>query len=411
MKPPDIRVARLVSVAIAGAALDATTVASFPQTGTDADPAIRAAIVSEMRRELSAEALRLRIALALDDGRIERAANLIRAARMVAQPVPEDLAARFESEHGRFASAARHAASCARGFVTGRFDDAAGLACSVGADFTVVGDLRDVLIEGGKPMAGGEMDKLVFGLAAIGLALEVATLSSAGTAAGAKLGTSILKASAKSQLASRHLLDEVTAVVTRAVDPSRWRKRPARADDTASPGYQGEVLLDNAKPLIEAGHRLSEIEDRASLAGALHVLRHADTLDDLAAGRTIARHFGNDTAAVMETLGRRALKIAARTLRLSWQLVLLILAGSASLISTILIVWRLARRFRGPRSARCPAVRNPARRDSRRAHKAWEECCSRRRSDTFQPPGTPGEASQACDEARTPHRRTSGWNA
>jgi hypothetical protein len=63
------------------------------------------------------------------------------------------------------------------GFVTGKGDSTAGIAGAVTSDLTVIGDLRDIALEGGKMIAGEEYSELILGLSVVGIGVTAATIA------------------------------------------------------------------------------------------------------------------------------------------------------------------------------------------------------------------------------------------
>src|SRR6185503_17788781 len=86
------------------------------------------------------------------------------------------------------------AASFARGFVTGKPEDAASAAGMLTGDLFVFGDVRDVMREGWHGLRGEDVDKVVLGLAGTGIAVTAGLYVSAGLAAPVRAGLSVAKA-------------------------------------------------------------------------------------------------------------------------------------------------------------------------------------------------------------------------
>ncbi len=63
-----------------------------------------------------------------------------------------------------------------KGVVTGQGESLEEMIGAVGSDFFVVGDVRDLIIQGGKALTGGDTDPVVAALAGVGLAMEFPAL-------------------------------------------------------------------------------------------------------------------------------------------------------------------------------------------------------------------------------------------
>src|SRR3954468_24943259 len=79
------------------------------------------------------------------------------------------------------------------GLVTGNADDIASMSGTLTGDLFVFGDIRDVVREGKHLATGEETDRLVLGLATVGLAVTAATYVSVGGVGPLRAGLSMVK--------------------------------------------------------------------------------------------------------------------------------------------------------------------------------------------------------------------------
>jgi hypothetical protein len=140
----------------------------------------------------------------------------------------------------------RRARDLGLGALSGQGTSLESLIGAVAADFFIVGDIRDLLIQGGRLVADGETDEVVLVLSGVGLATTLAPE--------VDWVPSLLKAARKSGSLSRRLGSHIVSL--------------ARAG-------KAQALM----PLFRDVRRLAA---RASPGGALRILRHADTPEDLA---------------------------------------------------------------------------------------------------------------------------------
>lgn len=135
----------------------------------------------------------------------------------------------------------RRARDVGSGAITGRGSTLEELLGAIGADMLVIGDVRDLVIEGGRLVADGETDEVVLLLSAAGLATTAVPM--------ADWGPAVLKVARKTGAMSRGLADWVVSAV-----------RGGRVTEV------GELYADVGK-----------LADRATPAVAVRVLAHADT--------------------------------------------------------------------------------------------------------------------------------------
>ena len=130
--------------------------------------------------------------------------------------VPETLLAAVAAEPAfDLGAAAREAGTCV---FQGDFNSEAGFACVIATDLTGIGDVRDLVTEGGALVLGQPYDALTLGLATVGLTLTGATFVSMGMAAPLRAGASFLKATNKTRKLPPKLADELGRTIGNAID-------------------------------------------------------------------------------------------------------------------------------------------------------------------------------------------------
>ncbi len=224
-------------------------------------------------------------ALAGSDAELARSFLDLAAERGIA--VPPALIAKIESAEHDAALPSSKAASFARGFITGKPEDIASAAGMLTGDLFVFGDVRDVVREGWRGLRGEEVDKLVLGLAGTGLAVTAGMYASAGLAAPARAGLSVVKAARTGGHLGKPLV--------------RLLKMETREGLMAFAGHLGKV------------------QSRTGMRGALDALKIADHPKDVAKLATLAAAKGTKTRAVVKVLGRGAIFLTTSMFTLaSW---------------------------------------------------------------------------------------------
>ncbi|MBI2383851.1 MAG: hypothetical protein HYV18_07265 [Gammaproteobacteria bacterium] len=153
----------------------------------------------------------------------------------------EETRRRAQAEQGEVL---RRARAAALGAWTGRGDSAEALGGALIADLFVFGDVRDLVIEGGRALRGEDADEVLVALSAAGIGLTAAP--------GADLGAALLKfarrVGAMSEAFARHLI----RLAQRAV-------RQGRGDELAAVAADAGALARGTRP-----------------GAALAILRHVD---------------------------------------------------------------------------------------------------------------------------------------
>ncbi len=179
----------------------------------------------------------------------------------------------------------RQAKDAGLGALSGRGDSLEALVGAVAADFLVVGDIRDLVIQGGKLAIDGEADEVVLALSAVGLATTLAPEFDWAPA--------VLKAARKAGTLSKGLGEALVGLATG--------------------GKRAE--------LAKVGEDVVRLGRKASPGGAMRMLRHAESPEDLSAlarfverepGGALALHATGEEGARLITRAAKAGDGAAR---------------------------------------------------------------------------------------------------
>lgn len=171
------------------------------------------------------------------------------------------------------ASWLRRAKDAGAGALTGRGDSLEALVGAVAADFFVVGDVRDLVVQGGRQLLDGDSDQVVLLLSVVGL---VTTL-----APEIDWAPSILKAARK----AGHLTESLAQTLVTLIKGKRTKEL-------------GEVFAD-----------VASAAEHSAPGAAMRLLRHCETADDVRAlARFLERH--PDAALALHVGGQDAATFA-----------------------------------------------------------------------------------------------------
>jgi hypothetical protein len=279
----------------------------------------------QIAKTVAADPLRLEreISLALKDGDVDLAQSFADLARARDVAVSVDVLAQLEAMAAEQRSVTHLAGRFASGFLTGDTDDIASFSGTVTGDLFAFGDLRDVVVQGRQLALGEEPDRLVLGLAAVGLAVTAGTYASLGTASPARAGLSLLKGARKSARLSAGLTDWARRSATELVDTNLLQRAVANASVTrpmqSFGAIQAAVRTEKAGLLVAAVKDVGRVGDKAGMRAALDTVKVADNPKELARAARLAEAKGSQTRAIMKLLGRGALLLVAGAFNLaSW---------------------------------------------------------------------------------------------
>jgi len=238
----------------------------------------------------------------------------------------------------------KNATDFATGFAKGDSSNVAGVAGAVSADFTVVGDVRDLRKEYIKYQAGKPINELIVVLSGAGIGLTALTVGSFGAAAPAKAGASTIKLASKSQRLTARFQKQLLKLgrkifdwpaFTRAVKQDKSISNIRRA---AKSSYHPKAI----KPLQVIGTRVNSIRKSSSTADTLFLLKYVENTDDLLHLEKVTLKHGAKTKGLFKLLGKGVIR-TTRVLKKTTELFLSIASSIVSgLLSLFLFIARRA---------------------------------------------------------------------
>ena len=207
-------------------------------------------------------------------------------------------------------AAAREAGTC---IFEGDFNSEAGFACVIATDLTGIGDVRDLVSEGGALVLGQPYDGLTLGLATVGLTLTGATVVSMGMAAPVRAGASFLKAMNKTRKLPPKLADELGRTIGNTIDGDAV----GAAVTLAASGRFGEVAAPLGRVLKpQSINRLTGLADDFTAiyrAGGVPAMKESLALaDSTADARRLAAtsaKYGKGYRGTLKLLGAGILRL------------------------------------------------------------------------------------------------------
>lgn len=259
---------------------------------------------------------------ALDANDADLAKSFTDLARDRDLAVPSDVVRRVDAAVADENSTASVARRFTSGLVTGEADDMASLSGTVTGDLFVFGDIRDVVREGKRLVMGEDADRLVLGLASVGLAVTAATYVSVGGAAPVRAGLSMVKDARKvgrlgaglTEWAGRSARGVVDAPMLQQAVATASLTRPGQTISAVKAAFKAE----KAGALVRLAKDVGRVGEKAGTKGALDVLRIADGPKDVARAARLAESKGSQTRAIVKILGRGALLLTAGAFNLAW---------------------------------------------------------------------------------------------
>jgi hypothetical protein len=285
------------------------------------DPAVLSEIQlnSALRNNQTVIADNIEAALTAHDAGL--ASSLVDLARDKNISLPDELSRRVSDAVAEEGSSSHFAKRFANGLVTGNADDAGSLSGTVAGDLFVFGDIRDVVREGKHLAMGEDTDRVVLGLAAVGLAVTAATYVSIGGVAPVRAGLTLVKDARKvgrlgeglTEWAGRSARDFVDTPMLQEAVASGSVMHPAQTVSAIRAAFHAE----KAGALVRLAKDVGRVSEKAGARGALDTLRIAEGPEDVARAARLAESKAGQTRALLKILGRGALLLAAGAFNLS----------------------------------------------------------------------------------------------
>ena len=266
---------------------------------------------------------------AIDDAEFDDAQQIVAIGEAEGHVFDPDLVARtIETPTARNL---RQGKDFALGYITGEVKGVTGFAGAVTSDFLVVGDIRDIAIQGPKAIRGEDYDAFVLGLSLVG----VATVLPSGPI---DVGASVLKTAKRSGKMSARLSGMLTHTLKRLIDigalktaiaggPKRLIKlnrvtgapRVIKVSEKSglksmeksalARRFDGVVRPGPAKELAEVATATQAIAGKGGLEASVRALSHADTPADLGRIAKLSARTGDKTAGVLRLLGKGSFRL------------------------------------------------------------------------------------------------------
>jgi len=267
---------------------------------------------SVLRNNHALVAENIEAALAANDA--DLANSFVDLAREKGIRVTDELSRRVSEAVMEEGSSSHLAKRFATGLVTGNADDFASLSGTVAGDLFVFGDIRDVVREGKHLATGEDTDRLVLGLATVGLLVTAATYISVGGVAPVRAGLTLVKDARKvgrlgeglTEWAGRSAREVVDAPMLQQAVASGSVMRPGSTMTAIKAAFRAE----KAGALVRLAKDVGRVSEKAGARGALETLRIAEGPKDVARAARLAAAKGGQTRAILKVLGRGAFLLA-----------------------------------------------------------------------------------------------------
>lgn len=267
-------------------------------------------VAQMLLRQVDAEDIRAAVNTALADDDPASARMYLRFATRLQYPVTE---VEFATELARLESplhtTRRSVSGFMDGFVFGEGDSQASFGGAIAADFTVVGDARDLWQQYQSYQQGQPVNELITVLAGVGIGLTVVTLSSGGAVAPVKTGVSTTKIAVRSKNITPAFQKVLLRQGKEVFDYQKFLRLAKQEENlkgmrrAAIDAYNPQSVDNLQQSLV----RINNIRQLSSTGDVFYLLRYVENISDLQRIEKITLKYGAETKAVLKFLGKSAI--------------------------------------------------------------------------------------------------------
>jgi len=274
------------------------------------------------------EALKHAVEAELRAKNYDQARSLLALGQQYNHPLEYSVYEAYLAAHDTpFSRLSKQVSNFANGFVSGKGEDVSGVAGAVAADFTVVGDVRDLSEQYARHQQGLPVNQLVTTLAGIGVGLTAVTVSSMGATAPVKAGASTLKLATRMNRLSRSFRKELLQMTGRVFDWQQFVRLSKGVSLSQFPRIAKQVYNPRAAGQINAlAKQANGIRKNTSISDSVHLLQYVDSSKDLNRLHRVTKRYGVQSRGVLRLLGKSAIR-GVKALRITLELLISIVSS------------------------------------------------------------------------------------
>lgn len=302
-------------------------------------------VASQIKQKITPIDLSKDIQDSIDNGEFEDAKNTLEIAKEHKFSISySQFETQIKQQDKAIKRIVKNASDFAEGFVKGKSTNIAGVAGAVSADFTVIGDVRDLRKEYLKYQAAKPVNELIVLLSGTGIGLTALAVGSLGSTAPVKAGASTIKLAVKSQRLSIRFQKQLLKLGRKVFD---WPAfiRALKQDKSinnmrraAKKAYRPEAI----KPLQAIANKVNTIRKSSSTTDTLFLLKFVEDTNDLRRLEKVTLKHGAKTKGLFKLLGKGVIR-TTRVLKRTTELILSIVSSFVSgMFSLFLLIARRA---------------------------------------------------------------------
>ena len=214
----------------------------------------------------------------------------------------------INEENSLLNTSIRNMKEFSKGFIKGDVESFVSFTGSVSSDFLLVGDIRDLYIEGKAYKNDEEYDEFILSISALGLFFSFTDIFSAGASIPLKVSTSVLKIAKKTGSLTKPFTKEISKILKKSMNIKLLKKADFSSLTTMKTSYKSfskSINLNSSKALL---NQLTTLKKNTSYADSIFLLKYVNKTKDLSSVIKVSNKYKNNTKAVFKVLGKGAIK-------------------------------------------------------------------------------------------------------
>ena len=239
----------------------------------------------------------------------------------------------INEENSLLNTSIRNMKEFSKGFIKGDVESFVSFTGSVSSDFLLVGDIRDLYIEGKAYKNDEEYDEFILSISALGLFFSFTDIFSAGASIPLKVSTSVLKIAKKTGSLTKPFTKEISKILKKSMNIKLLKKADFSSLTTMKTSYKSfskSINLKSSKALL---NQLTTLKKNTSYADSIFLLKYVNKSKDLSSVIKVSNKYKNNTKAVFKVLGKSAIKSTKSIIKITTIFILELISFLFSAIS------------------------------------------------------------------------------
>jgi len=292
-----------------------------------------------LKEKVNKDYLEKKIILALKEENFDDITMYKNLAKNFSISLDNTLLSSIKEENTFVNTSFRNMKEFSKGFIQGDVESFVSFTGSVSSDFLLVGDIRDLYIEGKAYKNDENYDRFILSISALGLFFSFTDIISAGASIPLKVSTSVLKIAKKTGTLTKSFTKEISKILNKSMNIKLLKKADFSSLTTMKTSYKTFAKSINLKSSNKLLLQLNTLKKNTSYVDSIFLLKYVDETKELSKVIKISKKYKNNTKAVFKVLGKGAIKSTKSIIKITAIFVLELISLLFSCISFFSLIF------------------------------------------------------------------------